>query len=219
MIKKLAVLLFIILNHQFLFGQEDVVTCTIEVENNVLAVGETPEIRISFKNNGDNDIYLIKSLDASAEKWRYPYVYYTIEKLGDSDYKVKNYMRCGNMDGISETDFVRVSAGDNFSPMDIDHYYFFDHRVKNKENFKEPGKYKIIFHYSTLANDLSDYMGMDMDLMIYETVTTEGDENNPPQLLKKVKKNYSETIEVLEQLFEQVPKIEIQSNAVIIEVK
>ncbi|PKV48852.1 hypothetical protein ATE84_0866 [Aquimarina sp. MAR_2010_214] len=163
--------------------------CSIKTTKKVYRIGETPEITVSITNNSSNDVYLIGSLDASEEKWRSPYCYYTIKKPTNKALPILG--RCGNMNSLRKDDFKLVKSGELFNPyQSIDGYGFFSsYEIERKENFQSPGKYKITFHYSTKSTKLNDYLG-------------DGDEN-------------TELIE----LFSMVPNIQLESNTIEIEIK
>jgi hypothetical protein len=164
--------------------------CRLIVNKTVFKVGEMPEFKVEIKNLTSNDVYLIGSLDASEEKWRMPHSYFTIEK----PFKESNSLigRCGNMNTLRPEDFKLVKPNEVFDPYtNIDDYgYFSSFKISNPENFSKPGKYKIQFHYSTKSNDIKDFMGDD-----YQTDK------------KKLK-----------DLLERVPKIELSSNVIEIEI-
>lgn len=215
--KKLFLYLCVSFCFQLIFSQENNIECKLLTKKAIIKSGETPMLELTFKNNSDTDIYLIKSLDASSYKWRYPHAYYTIELLDNKEYEIQQVARCGNMNGISTGDFIKVSAQEIFNP--TKHYYFSDFSVLNPNNFKQKGKYKITYHYSTLSKDLDEYMGEDMSLDVYELVNIAGDSLNPPRILKKPNNKSKNLVAELEALFNQVPKVELISNSVIIEVK
>lgn len=204
---------------QITFGQNQEIVCSLSAENRIVNLGETPQLKLIFENKTDSTIYLIKSLDASSYKWRYPYAYYTIEKLDDEDYKMERYSRCGNMDGIDSTDFVKIEPNDKFDPIKFNHFYFSDFSVRNPNNFKNKGKYKITFHYSTKSKNLNEYMGDDMSMGFYEIELIYGDSINPPKIVNKINNENQEKFLLLEELFSKVPKIEIESNSIVIVVK
>lgn len=217
--KNVLLYIFVCLGIQLMYSQEKLIECTLAAKKAIIKSGETPLLELTFKNNSDTDIYLIKSLDASSYKWRYPYAYYTIELLGDNEYKIEQISRCGNMNGISTGDFIKVSAQETFKSTQYKHYYFSDYSVHNPNNFRQKGKYKITHHYSTLSKYLDEYMGEDMSLDVYELVNIAGDSLNPPRILKKPNNESKNLVKELEVLFAQVPKVELTSNTVIIEVK
>lgn len=211
--------LLILLGKNAICQDYDGINCIIQAKDTILKIGEVPEINIVFENNTDTTIYLIKSLDASSHKWRYPHAYYTIEKLDDKNYSMELISRCGNMDGINVADFIKIKPTEKFSPVKINHSYFSDFSANNPNNFKEKGKYKITYHYSSISDDLTDYMGDDMRMNIFDFETSKVDSINPPSFIFNVNKKYEKQISELEKLLSKVPKIEIESNSIIIEVR
>lgn len=163
--------------------------CSIVTTKSTYSIGETPEITITIKNNSGKDVYLIGSLDASEEQWRSPYCYFKIDKPKSDSLPIIG--RCGNMNSLRIEDFKLVKSGETFNPyQSIDGDGFFgSYEIERKENFQNPGIYKITFHYSTKSTKLEDYLG-------------DGDENTE-----------------LRALFDKMPNIELTSNTIEIEIK
>ena len=163
--------------------------CSIISTKSTYDIGETPEITVAIKNNSEKDVYLIGSLDASESQWRSPYCYFTIDKPKSDSLPI--VVRCGYMNSLRKEDFILVKSGEEFNPYQpIDDYGFFDsYEIVRKENFQNPGKYKITFHYSTESTALDDYLG-------------DGKENTE-----------------LRELFEKMPNIKLTSNSIEIEIK
>jgi hypothetical protein len=133
-------------------------SCVLTSDKKVYKVGELPKFTVDISNNSNSDIYLIGSLDGSDVKWRFPYCYYTIDRPKPDTTRLQ---RCGNMNTLRVADFKLVKAGQKFNPYEsIDGYGFFtDYTTTNQETFKNPGVYKIKFHYSTNSQNISDFTG------------------------------------------------------------
>ena len=86
---------------------------------------------------------------------------------------------------------VKIKSKEFFNPyMEIDNYGFFSsHTVLDERTFKNPGTYKLQFHYSTISKNINDYIGSSDKLP----------ENDTSHLSK---------------LFLQVPNVEIVSNTI-----
>lgn len=161
--------------------------CTLTTTKTTYQLGELPELKVEIINNSGKEVYFIGSLDASDDKWRRPYCYYTIERpVKDS---IPQYGRCGMMNSLRKEDFVKLADGQSFDPfMSVDDMGFFgSSNVRNPDVFKNPGTYKIQFHYSTQSDSIKDYRG----------------DSDDKELVK---------------LFEQVPKVELHSNVVEIQI-
>ena len=93
-------------------------------------------------------------------------------------------------------DFKLIHAGQEFNPYEsIDDYGFFtDYTTTDKETFKNPGVYKIKFHYSTNSQDINQFMG------------DKPFRNDPSDSLR------------LDSLFRTVLRVELTSNEIIIKV-
>jgi len=134
--------------------------CDLTSSKMVYKLGEIPAISVLIKNNSSTDIYLIPGLDGSEVKWRKPFCYFTIVNP-DKDTVNINNGRCKFMNPLREEDFVKVSQKTTFNP-----FYFAEgpefttyYGGGNKENFKQPGKYQLTFHYSTNSNDIREFKG------------------------------------------------------------
>ncbi|MFT3786800.1 MAG: hypothetical protein QM770_11635 [Tepidisphaeraceae bacterium] len=134
------------------------IDCVITGER-TCKLGEAPKLAVSLRNQGNVDIYLIGSLDASDCKWRYPHCYF--EVIGPNGVpSTQPLARCGNMNTLRAKDFVKVRPGETFDPYQrIDNYGFFSPHQFAAENFTQPGKYRIRFVYSTTSTDIGDWAG------------------------------------------------------------
>ena len=164
--------------------------CILTVNKIVLRAGEMPEFKVEIKNLSSKEVYLIGSLEGSEQKFRLPYCYFTIEKPFEDP--VRRVARCGNLLFLRVEDFKLVKPNEIFDPYSkIDEYgYYRSSEINLKENFRKPGKYKIQFHYSTKANNLNGFN-------IY---------------------NRRANFDQLKDLLDKVPKIELSSNVIELEI-
>lgn len=190
----LPLLLFICLA---VSGFSQSLICTIQSEKPAYMAGQVPKITIGIKNNTDSTIYLVKSLDASSHKWRYPYAYYKIELVGDTSYLIDKHVMCGNYNDIKIEDFFEVKSGEIFDPYRS--HAFTDHSIENERNFVKRGKYRITFYYSTNQTGFKYWLG--------------------DAGLAGLKKEKIPEYEKMLDLFKKVPKVELESNAVFVEIK
>jgi hypothetical protein len=177
--------------------------CTIRSDKTIYHPGETPAITVEINNNSNEKAYLVRALDGSDIKRRFPYAYFTITKVGDTAYKTKMYGRCGNIDPITVADFVEVKPGALFNPFkrtipytDRENIFAYDIKLIDTANFSTPGKYVITFFYSTMESDFTKWGGHYSSKMFY--------------------KDYKQ-MEAL--FFSDVARISLVSNELIIEVK
>lgn len=184
-------------------------SCIIKSDKTIYKKRETPKITLEIKNNSDSTIYLVKILDGSYRKTRFPYSYYKIEKLADTSYKARQIIGCGNEDGIDLTDFVEVKPNEKFDPYkDMSPPYTnILMEVNDPANFEKKGKYKITYFYSTNQTEFKKWMGFDMNRSWFDWQT------------KEIKPDKKETYNKLLLLFEKVPKVDLVSNDIIIEIK
>jgi hypothetical protein len=135
--------------------------CVLYADCTEYKVGEVPKLQVRIINESNEDVYMIGSLDGSDVKWRMPYCYFTIQKpVRDS---VGMVGRCGNTNPLTATDFVRVKRGGSFDPYQVSddrsYGFFSDHEIGRPENFRNPGVYKIRFHYNSNSGDIDAFDG------------------------------------------------------------
>jgi len=189
LIASLSFIFLIAFNHQSSLTKNALLTCILQSDKTKYKVGELPDFKVEIANNTGKDIYLIGSLDGSDMKWRMPYCYFTIQKPKPDTLQLG---RCGNLNTLRPPDFRLVKASTKFNPYEsLDEYGFFtDFTTTNSETFKNPGVYKIQFHYCTHSQDIKDFIG---DRPIHQ------DKAKTQNLIS---------------LLKQVPKVDIVSNEI-----
>lgn len=175
-------------------------TCKLTIDKAVYTVGETPALSVEITNNTDSAIYLVNALEASDLKWRYPYSYVEIEKIGDTTFALPQLERCGNYNDIEIDDFLSIKPYGTFNP--IAHYtpYAFDKWLDITGNVFSKGKYKVVYFYNTNESNFNKWKGSGVDLKYLS-----------PQ--EKTIKNQ------ITNLFNKVPRIELKSNEVFFEIQ
>ena len=181
---------------------EEKYRCIISADKEIYQPGESPKIVVEIKNNSAEPLFLAKALDGSDYQWRFPHAYFTITRIGDTSYRTKPAIRCGNVNDIRPADFADIPPGTTFNPYQVfyptrtDNYYAFDNKLFNPDNFAQPGKYLIRFYYSTKENDFKKWRGRmygrEPDPAVYQEMLT---------------------------LFAKVSRMEMVSNKLIIEVR
>jgi len=174
--------------------QDQGFNCTLTLKKNTIKPGEIPVIQVKIQNNSGQDWYLIGSLDNSEDKLRYPHCKLLIEKPQYE--KMEPVEICGVLNPLRFEDFQYVNDGESFNPYKIiDEYGYWGSSELIKENFKYPGKYKLQFLYSTKSRKFDSYLG------------------SPDMFMDKW------YLDSLRALVEKVPKIELASNVVELEIK
>jgi len=187
-------------------GQTPSITCQISTVKSLYKIGETPAIAIQIKNSTDTTIQMVKVLDGSEAKWRYPHLYYEVfQIIGNKKRALKPnlHTRCGNMDGIGVNDFVEVRSGQGFDPLANQSEVYTRSISLFQWSFKKKGKYSIVFHYSTAEVELKKWMG--------DTNTLWFGMNN------EVFSDKTEAYNHLISLFNRVPKVDLTSNELLVE--
>jgi hypothetical protein len=117
-------------------------------------VGERPAFKVRIRNRSWRTPWLIKSVDGSNDG-RYPQV--AIEIVGPPDgFVVPPALRCGNMNGLSEADFVRLAPGGAFDPFDNG---WLPYGIQFGR-FAKAGKYVATFRYSTNQSQVKKWLGL-----------------------------------------------------------
>jgi hypothetical protein len=197
-----VIILILIIFPSCLFAQsgKGLFSCSISSDKKIYRQGEIPKILVGITNDSNATVYLVKVSDGSELKWRYPYAYFEIFKIGDTAFKPKFYGRCGNVDDITTASFFEVQPHAIFNPYKIDftdrpdNIYSYDFRMYDSGNFSAPGKYLIRFYYSTNETNFKKWRG------------------------RMYKEPGKEDYETMIRLFSKVPKIELVSNDLIVEV-
>lgn len=208
----LATIAFLLLTN-WSFGQS--LSCSIKSDKLIykarkIKKGKVPIITVEIKNNTDSIVNLVKTLDGSNRRIRFPYAYFKIEIINDTAYRTQDYSYCGNYDGIDTNDFVKVLPGKTFSSYDNQTPVYADYTIYDRKNYVKKGKYKITFYYSTNEPDFKKWMGDP-----YAGQRKGWFDRKTGKVLPEYKDKYSDLI----LLFNKVPKMELISNELIIEVK
>lgn len=166
-------------------------SCTISCSSKTYKSGQVPDITVAIANNSNKETYLIGALDGSENKRRMPYCYFTIDKPKPDTIL---YQSCGTVDPLRIAEYRLVKAGESFDPYaQIDERGFWRNRtIGDKETFRNPGVYRIQFHYSTNSTDIRRFLGS-------------WDKNPDTPRLK--------------QLFEKLPRIDLSSNVLEINIE
>jgi hypothetical protein len=191
-------------------GQTPRLICNIKTDKYIYKKGTVPTITVEIKNNTDSAIYLVKSLDGSSSQMRFPYAYFEIQKLSDTSYRQDKSRYCGNYDEIDTSDFVEVTPDATFDPSISQSRFYTDYSMKNIKNFEKKGKYKIIYHYSTNETRFIKWMGDP-----YAGQARRWFDEKTGKIKSEHEREYNRLLE----LFKLVPKTELVSNELIIEVK
>lgn len=176
---------------QLAVDRNNTFSCTISSGFKTYKTGQVPDIKVAIANHSENEIYLIGALDGSENKRRMPYCYFTIEKPKPDTIL---YQHCGTVNPLRTAEYRLVKSGESFDPYaQIDDKGFWrNHTIGDKETFRNPGVYRIQFHYSTNSTDIRRFLGS-------------WDKNPDTARLK--------------QLFEKLPRIDLSSNVLEINIE
>ncbi len=209
--KYYHILLFLFSINCF-FGQT--LSCLIRTDKEIyqtkdIIAHKYPIITIAIKNNTDSTINIVTGLDGSSSRQRFPYAFFNIQLLGDTAQQDrKGY--CGNYDGIHTDAFIKIDAQQTLVSDTKENILFYDHFLYDKNTFQRKGKYKISFYYSTNETNFKKWMGDKYIGQQYKWF-----DSQTGNVLPEYKDEYNELVV----LFSKVPKTELTSNEITIEVK
>ncbi|HLC73280.1 MAG TPA: hypothetical protein VJH20_01440 [Candidatus Nanoarchaeia archaeon] len=111
-----------------------------------------PRIDANIYNRSNKSIWLVRVLDGSEVRWRFPYCYF--EVFDSKGNKVNKFGggRCGNMNAIRRSDYVLVQPNEGFNP------YYGPFRLADFDVIR-PDRYKALFTYSTSSANDTDWLG------------------------------------------------------------
>ena len=138
------------------------IVCELSSLKDRYRVGDQPEISARIINGAEKPIYLVKALDGSDRKARFPHVYYTVSGVegGLSD---TLFGGCGVLNPLQTEDFISLEPGSGFDlykQTDYHRFYRFSESGRSVHSrFAKPGKYTFEFHYSTDNGNIKDWRG------------------------------------------------------------
>jgi hypothetical protein len=132
------------------------IVCKLASLRDRYRVGDQPEISARIINGTEKAVYLVRSLDGSERKARFPHVYYSVSGI-DGGLSETQFGYCGVLNPILTEDFVRVEPGNDFYP--YKHYVFSKAGKLVHSRFVKTGSYTFKFHYSTENGDIKNWRG------------------------------------------------------------
>lgn len=182
-----------------------VLACRIESERQVYQIGEIPCVQVIITNQTDQELLIVRSLDGSGLKRRYPYCHFEIIGPDGEPKTISSSRMCVYVNPLRKTDFVKIlPLGDfNLYPNSTCSGSHFADLIDSKNNFKEPGEYRIRFHYSTESDELDSWRTTPLSKT--RNIQISAESSPPPGVLKKSE-------EQVLHLLRKVPKTSIQSN-------
>jgi hypothetical protein len=132
------------------------IVCKLASLRDRYRVGDQPEISARIINGAENAIYLVRSLDGSERKARFPHVYYSVSGT-EGGLSETRFGYCGVLNPLLPEDFVRLEPGNDFDP--YKHYVFSKAGRLVHSRFVKAGSYTFMFHYSTENGDIKDWRG------------------------------------------------------------
>jgi hypothetical protein len=117
-------------------------------------VGDSPSFGLRIRNDSEETVYLVRSLDGSTIGRRYPKIEASV-KGPPGGFQVPDQTRCGHLSGIGSRDFVIVHPGESFDPFELP---WNTNRIQ-VGHFTKPGRYIVRFTYSTAEADVREWLG------------------------------------------------------------
>lgn len=174
----------------------------LESEKSIYKLGEKPNIEVKIINQSGKTVNFFTSLDGSSEKMRYPHTGFIVSR-NDTLLRPMNLERCGNMDGITQKCRVTLTDKQYFDPQNQAPWVYRDRTLEDSTIFSIEGTYEISYYYSTVQDTLSEWLGWNNDMRLHSL------EKEQQDSLMMEYWNF----------FKLVPRIDIRSEPVKIEIK
>lgn len=130
------------------------VICKLASSKDKYRVGDQPEISARIINGTEKAVYLVRSIDGSERKARFPHVYYTVSGT-EGGFSETQFGYCGALNSLQAEDFVKVEPGSDFDP--YRHYVIQKAAKLAHSRFVKAGSYTFELHYSTEGGDIKDW--------------------------------------------------------------
>lgn len=174
--------------------------CTISTAEKIYTTKDKIIVDVKIKNSSKQNINLIGSIDGSDTKIKLPFCLFIVQKENET-VQHHGFIGCGNVLNLRPSDFIEIGINESFSPfVEGETYSAFGTIIGNKialqaDFFDGAGKYKIQFVYSTLSDQINDFLGYDLA-------------------------SYSkEELDTLSEKLENVPRIQLYSNILEVELE
>jgi len=137
-----------------------VIRCTIEANRSSFEVVEVPEISIRIENVSSEPIVLVRCLDGSSARFRYPYCWFTVtDQDGASAVEEEHDEREGVL-SLAPVDLVKIGPGESFDPFqNIGGYGLFSAHQISSDTFSESESYRVQLHYDTRGASTVGFYG------------------------------------------------------------
>ncbi|MCP4439634.1 MAG: hypothetical protein GY810_11885 [Aureispira sp.] len=174
--------------------------CNINSNKKIYVSEDKIILNVEIKNNSTQNVSFIRSIDGSDTKIKLPFCLFVIQKENQKP-QFYGFMGCGNVLSLQPSDFIDIGINESFSPfVEESTFSAFGEIIGNKialhrSFFDSVGKYKIQFIYTTESDNINDFLGYHLE-------------------------SYSlEDLENLEKELEKVPRVQLYSNILEIELK
>jgi len=124
--------------------------CQIRPGRASFHVGDQPEFSVRLINHSGHEFLLVRSLDGSMDRARFPYVWIDVRGPVEGVTRPRPVYFDDHLNDLSESDFVAVPPGGVFDPFGA---------VSDLGQFVKPGRYTAVFHYCTNQPDVRKWLG------------------------------------------------------------
>lgn len=115
-------------------------------------VKEIPKFSVQFRNESQGSVTLVKCLDGSQERMRYPHC--VVQYFDGERWTADPVGRCGNTNNLQASDFQSLKPGEKWNPVGE----WFDW-ARIASAFQKAGIVKVRFVYEANTSDLSRWLG------------------------------------------------------------
>ncbi|MCC2545120.1 hypothetical protein LJY25_01570 [Hymenobacter sp. BT175] len=132
-------------------------SCTIRPITNQYRANEPVILRIKIQNMADSAITLVNAPEGADLSQRYPHATFYVSKVAGSSEEIRKAPpKTGSITRIGPGDFIRLAPGESFDP--LAKAASFPASLPLTFPVLPAGVYDISFQYSTLADDLPDWL-------------------------------------------------------------
>lgn len=119
------------------------------IEPKVLLVDELPNLELKIENISNDPLTVVTPVDGSWDHWRYPYLSINVYDNSGKQLPLELAGRCGNMNPLTITDFVRLAPG---TSIQIKIGWPF-----KQHGFQKPGQYSMKLTYDLASPDIKSW--------------------------------------------------------------
>lgn len=125
-------------------------TLSVTADKTTVPIGTLPKLEIKLTNGSSKPITLVRNLDGSEDKMRYPKIF--AETRSTKGWMHTQVGRCGNTNNLELANFFELAAGKTWT---VEHFYW----DRLKPLFEKPGMVSLRVVLDTQSSDFEHWKG------------------------------------------------------------